>query len=153
MDHTWVNDIMCIMSFNSSWCWTPRLCAKDYTRWTQIGYKRTVLLGTVEGFRSVSMQLPSTLLPPFLPFPFLSFPSLPSFLPPFLPSFLPSFLPFFFPPSLWIDWFREGAQTHLTAVSDKTLSAAARGEQAVSYTHLTLPTIVEWCRSRWSPYH
>ena len=23
----------------------------------------------------------------------------------------------------------------------------------VSYTHLTLPTIVEWCRSRWSPYH
>ena len=24
---------------------------------------------------------------------------------------------------------------------------------AVSYTHLTLPTIVEWCRSRWSPYH
>ena len=25
--------------------------------------------------------------------------------------------------------------------------------RAVSYTHLTLPTIVEWCRSRWSPYH
>ena len=25
--------------------------------------------------------------------------------------------------------------------------------EAVSYTHLTLPTIVEWCRSRWSPYH
>ena len=24
---------------------------------------------------------------------------------------------------------------------------------SVSYTHLTLPTIVEWCRSRWSPYH
>ena len=23
----------------------------------------------------------------------------------------------------------------------------------VSYTHLTLPTIVRWCRSRWSPYH
>ena len=25
--------------------------------------------------------------------------------------------------------------------------------KSVSYTHLTLPTIVEWCRSRWSPYH
>ena len=24
---------------------------------------------------------------------------------------------------------------------------------AVSYTHLTLPTIQHWCRSRWSPYH
>ena len=23
----------------------------------------------------------------------------------------------------------------------------------VSYTHLTLPTIVRECRSRWSPYH
>ena len=26
-------------------------------------------------------------------------------------------------------------------------------KKTVSYTHLTLPTIVEWCRSRWSPYH
>ena len=25
--------------------------------------------------------------------------------------------------------------------------------QAVSYTHLTLPTIILPCRSRWSPYH
>ena len=25
--------------------------------------------------------------------------------------------------------------------------------QAVSYTHLTLPTIAAECRSRWSPYH
>ena len=24
---------------------------------------------------------------------------------------------------------------------------------AVSYTHLTLPTITSGCRSRWSPYH
>ena len=24
---------------------------------------------------------------------------------------------------------------------------------SVSYTHLTLPTIPRWCRSRWSPYH
>ena len=26
-------------------------------------------------------------------------------------------------------------------------------EEPVSYTHLTLPTIIDWCRSRWSPYH
>ena len=26
-------------------------------------------------------------------------------------------------------------------------------EMAVSYTHLTLPTNVSMCRSRWSPYH
>ena len=25
--------------------------------------------------------------------------------------------------------------------------------KSVSYTHLTLPTKLEWCRSRWSPYH
>ena len=25
--------------------------------------------------------------------------------------------------------------------------------EAVSYTHLTLPTILRSCRSRWSPYH
>ena len=25
--------------------------------------------------------------------------------------------------------------------------------QTVSYTHLTLPTILRSCRSRWSPYH
>ena len=30
---------------------------------------------------------------------------------------------------------------------------AAIGEGAVSYTHLTLPTILRSCRSRWSPYH
>ena len=27
------------------------------------------------------------------------------------------------------------------------------GVEAVSYTHLTLPTTIGWCRSRWSPYH
>ena len=26
-------------------------------------------------------------------------------------------------------------------------------KDAVSYTHLTLPTIIPECRSRWSPYH
>ena len=27
------------------------------------------------------------------------------------------------------------------------------GQTAVSYTHLTLPTKEDECRSRWSPYH
>ena len=35
-------------------------------------------------------------------------------------------------------WLRDGQGHRLTAVS---------------YTHLTLPTIQHWCRSRWSPYH
>ena len=26
-------------------------------------------------------------------------------------------------------------------------------DEAVSYTHLTLPTNHDMCRSRWSPYH
>ena len=30
---------------------------------------------------------------------------------------------------------------------------SARGVSPVSYTHLTLPTILRSCRSRWSPYH
>ena len=29
----------------------------------------------------------------------------------------------------------------------------AMGAGTVSYTHLTLPTIIPECRSRWSPYH
>ena len=29
----------------------------------------------------------------------------------------------------------------------------SKNVRAVSYTHLTLPTIAAECRSRWSPYH
>ena len=32
-------------------------------------------------------------------------------------------------------------------------SDVLRRAGTVSYTHLTLPTIVRECRSRWSPYH
>ena len=36
----------------------------------------------------------------------------------------------------------------------KNLLATAKGyAEAVSYTHLTLPTTCNLCRSRWSPYH
>ena len=28
-----------------------------------------------------------------------------------------------------------------------------QGQITVSYTHLTLPTMIIRCRSRWSPYH
>ena len=31
--------------------------------------------------------------------------------------------------------------------------AVVLGQITVSYTHLTLPTILRSCRSRWSPYH
>ena len=51
-----------------------------------------------------------------------------------------------------------GSRTHYLAAQmlrgsrhpAKTVSVAYT---AVSYTHLTLPTIVYMCRSRWSPYH
>ena len=32
-------------------------------------------------------------------------------------------------------------------------AGTAGGDAAVSYTHLTLPTTLHECRSRWSPYH
>ena len=42
----------------------------------------------------------------------------------------------------------------LSTVSIEILPKISLNDSAaVSYTHLTLPTIVEWCRSRWSPYH
>ena len=34
-----------------------------------------------------------------------------------------------------------------SSINSKSIS------KAVSYTHLTLPTILRSCRSRWSPYH
>ena len=44
-----------------------------------------------------------------------------------------------------------------TTVLSNSSSAQATGDERdadpVSYTHLTLPTKLEWCRSRWSPYH
>ena len=49
-----------------------------------------------------------------------------------------------------------GAGEILAAESDeagKHLITPEVGVLAVSYTHLTLPTILRSCRSRWSPYH
>ena len=37
--------------------------------------------------------------------------------------------------------------------AQERVEAALGSSQAVSYTHLTLPTIQLSCRSRWSPYH
>ena len=34
-----------------------------------------------------------------------------------------------------------------------TQAADRLADESVSYTHLTLPTILRSCRSRWSPYH
>ena len=36
---------------------------------------------------------------------------------------------------------------------DLTRLEGARWLEPVSYTHLTLPTMLAQCRSRWSPYH
>ena len=42
----------------------------------------------------------------------------------------------------------------LKAARDKkSLTFMGRSIRAVSYTHLTLPTMPTGCRSRWSPYH
>ena len=45
------------------------------------------------------------------------------------------------------------AKQGLAQASDYSQIDAAPEEKAVSYTHLTLPTIAMRCRSRWSPYH
>ena len=34
-----------------------------------------------------------------------------------------------------------------------TQNSISQDIESVSYTHLTLPTKIKWCRSRWSPYH
>ena len=52
--------------------------------------------------------------------------------------------------------FREGRGRRLCTESECQevgVGGAKVEVRTVSYTHLTLPTIVEWCRSRWSPYH
>ena len=36
---------------------------------------------------------------------------------------------------------------------EKSIQQQKKGIDAVSYTHLTLPTTARRCRSRWSPYH
>ena len=48
----------------------------------------------------------------------------------------------YLPPNAWNGQQNNGSQPSETIVAE-----------AVSYTHLTLPTIHVECRSRWSPYH
>ena len=45
------------------------------------------------------------------------------------------------------------AQAIATSLVVDTATAEGGGVSAVSYTHLTLPTTCNLCRSRWSPYH
>ena len=40
-----------------------------------------------------------------------------------------------------------------TWLGKKGFSVDTASSNAVSYTHLTLPTTCRGCRSRWSPYH
>ena len=46
-----------------------------------------------------------------------------------------------------------GAWCFLDHAGPAEFSEDESGMQAVSYTHLTLPTMKCRCRSRWSPYH
>ena len=51
-----------------------------------------------------------------------------------------------------------GRKSYYSLDDDHVLSLFEGGyehasHKPVSYTHLTLPTKLEWCRSRWSPYH
>ena len=49
---------------------------------------------------------------------------------------------------------QQGAQSDPQKKESLTLSLKKKLRSIpVSYTHLTLPTKLEWCRSRWSPYH
>ena len=41
----------------------------------------------------------------------------------------------------------------LAVLIPATIFGALTGAHSVSYTHLTLPTKSDECRSRWSPYH
>ena len=53
-----------------------------------------------------------------------------------------------------IDHPEYSSEVKVMAVRNKKLSGSTLGYiVAVSYTHLTLPTILRSCRSRWSPYH
>ena len=48
---------------------------------------------------------------------------------------------------------REGWVEHDPLEIWRNTRRAMSDAVAVSYTHLTLPTIAAECRSRWSPYH
>ena len=53
----------------------------------------------------------------------------------------------------------KAAQTHARqlakqeAKADERVAKLLDKAETVSYTHLTLPTTLHECRSRWSPYH
>ena len=68
----------------------------------------------------------------------------------------PSALPIEVPDSLHIATvvgFPSGAVKPEIKAAEAARAVADGAEEAVSYTHLTLPTTRLVCRSRWSPYH
>ena len=56
-------------------------------------------------------------------------------------------------PMEYIVTFGVGADALAGSRKQNRVTGGVHNLGSVSYTHLTLPTIVEWCRSRWSPYH
>ena len=55
--------------------------------------------------------------------------------------------------SLYLRPFMIANQDFLGVAPATTVLFSVIGSPAVSYTHLTLPTTLSTCRSRWSPYH
>ena len=49
-------------------------------------------------------------------------------------------------------WFSEKS-LYDNKIIEEHLKTLKGTYKTVSYTHLTLPTTIGWCRSRWSPYH
>ena len=53
-----------------------------------------------------------------------------------------------------LNYLQDGMQVEVTLYNDSPISVELPTTVVpVSYTHLTLPTIILPCRSRWSPYH
>ena len=50
------------------------------------------------------------------------------------------------------DYLRSQGISRLYSHQAEMFVRAGEGESPVSYTHLTLPTTLVRCRSRWSPY-
>ena len=52
-----------------------------------------------------------------------------------------------------LDYAYDALEPHISGEIMELHHSKHHANYAVSYTHLTLPTKSDECRSRWSPYH